>query len=334
MRPTALIALILFPSLASCDSALGAVGETTNPSPWIATATGRIDSIDEARQLVASIDGVISHVLVRRGDRIAQGQILMRIDCAAREAAARAGAAEAASALLAARSVSSGTSADRAALIAEIDAATARLANEEAQLRRAEEILDRGFIARSVYDERVQTRAAAEAALRSSRARLADLEGGRRPAETATALSVAEAARRDAETARTMAEQCAVRSPIDGTVLQILRREGEHSGAAQGAPLLIVGDLSQLLVRAEVMEQDAASVRVGQRAEIWVDGAPDRWSGRVAHAAAVMGRRSARSLDPTDRFDRDVREVLITLEDRDGRLPALVGLRVTVGILP
>lgn len=149
MRPTALIALILFPSLASCDSALGAVGETTNPSPWIATATGRIDSIDEARQLVASIDGVISHVLVRRGDRIAQGQILMRIDCAAREAAARAGAAEAASALLAARSVSSGTSADRAALIAEIDAATARLENEEAQLRRAEEILDRGFIARS-----------------------------------------------------------------------------------------------------------------------------------------------------------------------------------------
>lgn len=331
MRLTILIGLAALPILAACDSALGAGDEGLNPSPWIATATGRIDSIDEARQLVAATDGVISKVYVRRGDRVDQGQVLMRIDCRPREAAVRTSAAEAQSAALAARTISSGTPADRAALVAEIDAAMARLANENAQLRRAEEILDRGFIARSAYDERVHTRAAAEAALRASRARLADLDGGRRPAETAAALSVAETARRQAEAARTMAEQCAVRSPIDGTVLQIMRREGEHSGATQGVPLLMVGDLSQLLVRAEVAEQDAASVNIGQRAVIWIDGTTDRWSGRVTHVASVMGRRSARSLDPTDRFDRDVREVFITLDN--GRPPALVGLRVTVGLL-
>ncbi len=48
--------------------------------------------------------------------------------------------------------------------------------------------------------------------------------------------------------------------------------------------------------------------------------------------ANVMGRRTARSLDPTDRFDRDTREALIGFEQ--GSPPPLVGLRVMAGFLP
>jgi HlyD family secretion protein len=79
-----------------------------------------------------------------------------------------------------------------------------------------------------------------------------------------------------------------------------------------------------------VLEQDAAAVSVGQRAQVWIDGSGERWAGRVTHVSGLMGRRSARSLDPTDRFDRDVREVFVTLDD--GSAPPLVGLRVTVGL--
>lgn len=332
MRRAILLPVLVLPVITGCDAAFGADEGATVSSPWVATATGRIDSADEARNLVAAVDGVISRVLVERGDHVSAGQIVLQVDCRPREAAAQASAAEADSAMLAARTVSSGTANDRLALLAEIDAGVARLANEDAQLRRTEAILERGFVARSTFDERVQSRAAAEAALRTSRARLADLDAGRRPAETNEAIAVAHAARSQARTARTLADQCAVRSPIDGTVLQIMRREGEYSGATQGETLMMVGDTSRMLVRAEVMEQDAAAVRIGQRAEVWIDGSSRRWSGRVSDVANVMGRRSARSLDPTDRFDRDVREVFVTLDS--GNPPELVGLRVTVGLLP
>ena len=126
-----------------------------------------------------------------------------------------------------------------------------------------------------------------------------------------------------------MADQCILRSPVSGTVLQIMRREGEFSGASQGTPLIIVGDVSRLIVRAEINERDAANVRMGQKVTVWVDGKPAKWKGRVTQMASVMGRRSARSLDPTDRFDRDVREVFIAFDATPP--PALIGLRVTVG---
>ena len=83
------------------------------------------------------------------------------------------------------------------------------------------------------------------------------------------------------------------------------------------------------IVRAEVGERDLAGIAIGSPVEVWIDGSPRRWKGHVTELAAVMGRRSARSLDPTDRFDRDVREAIIMLDDPG--VPAVAGLRVTVG---
>jgi hypothetical protein len=95
--------------------------------------------------------------------------------------------------------------------------------------------------------------------------------------------------------------------------------------------LVIVGDTSAMIVRTEIVDRDAASVTVGQRAEIWLDNSDRRWAGRVVEASNLMGRRTARSLDPSERFDRDVREVLVAF---DGAAPPpLVGLRVNVGLL-
>jgi multidrug resistance efflux pump len=316
--------------LSGCGQAIGSDQKRPMASPWTATAVGRIDAEGEARHLVAAVDGVIARVRVSRGDIVNAGQRLVDIDCAPRAAQARALAAEAARASKAVYTISRGTVADLAVIRADIDAATAVLSNETQQLHRAEEVYSRGFLSRSAYDAKVQTKASAAAALQAAQARMADLESGRRPAQTAEAQAAAYAARQQAVAAQSLTEQCTVKSPIGGQVLQILRREGEFSGASQGAPLLVVGDLSRLVVRAEINERDAALIKLGQAAEVWIEGREQRWRGKVTHLAAIMGRRSARSLDPTDRFDRDVREVFISL---DGNMPpALVGLRVMVGL--
>ncbi len=299
-------------------------------SPYRATSVGRIDSAGEARELVAAADGVIARVLVRRGEQIRAGQVLLLVDCAPRDGQAQAALAQAQQGSADAALVQAGPRHEAiSAARATVAQAQARQLNAQQSLDRAAALISNGFVSRRDLEARTAERDSARAASAQAQAGLAQLINGARPLERQAAAAGARAQRSQARAAQAALNQCALRSPIDGQVLQVLRREGEFSGASQGTPLLVVGDMRSKIVRAELGERDLAGVALGTPAEVWIDGSPRRWKGRVSELAAVMGRRSARSLDPTDRFDRDVREAIITVDDPD--LPAVAGLRVTVG---
>lgn len=148
---------------------------------------------------------------------------------------------------------------------------------------------------------------------------------------TMNGAAAAAAAAANADMAAARLAKCTLRSPVVGQVFKVLRRAGEASGSSAGTVLVVVGDMLALIVRAEVADRDSAGVRLGAPAEVWFDGAAHRWPGRVIEASALMGRKTARSLDPSDRFDRDVREVLVALD----RVPPGMGVgqRATVGML-
>jgi multidrug resistance efflux pump len=299
-------------------------------SPFVATAVGRIDSEGESRQLVAAADGVIDRLFVERGQNIAAGDRLLGIDCGPRLAEISARAALGQQARAAATTIRSGPrTQELSAADAEITAAESALREQQQKLSMAEALVDDGFISKRDLAARTNGRDSARAQLDALRQRRSLLAEGARGSEIAEANAAANAAAANTQVASALAAQCTLKSPISGQVLQILRREGEFSGASQGTPLIIVGDISRLIVRAELSERDAANVRMGQPVIVWVDGKPEKWKGRVTQMANVMGRRSARSLDPTDRFDRDVREVFIAFDGAPP--PGLVGLRVTVG---
>lgn len=319
--------------LTGCGSAQGTGTGTLTPSPWVATAVGRIDSADESRQLVAAVDGVIAQVYVARGSAVVRGQPLLRISCDPRTTEIATREADAARAVASADTIDAGARSEEiTAARAAVDAARSSVRNQRQRLDQARALIDRGFVSKRELDARTNELDAGRAGLEAAEAQLERLRNGARLSERAEKHAEAAMASGALRTARAMAEQCVLKSPVDGRVLQILRREGEFSGASAGIPLLIVGDVSRLIVRAEINERDAALVQPGQAAEIWVEGQPKRWTGRVASLASVMGRRTARSLDPTDRFDRDVREAIVAF---NGPLPpALVGLRVTVGVKP
>ena len=319
--------------LAGCSAAEGTEqAANATASRYATVAVGRVDSADEARQLVAAVDGVIEHLWVNRGDLVRAGQPLLTVACAPRLAAASASRAGADQAAAAAETVALGSRSE-AVSAARQTAVAARAARDEAadRLAQARSLLAQGFVSRREYSAREHALAGAEAELAKAQAQADLLANGPRSSERHAARASARAAAADALGAQASAAQCTLLSPINGTVLQVLHREGEFSGASQGTPLLVVGDLSQRIVRAEIGERDAAKIALGQVAEIWIEGEGTRWRGRVTSLSSVMGRRTARSLDPTDRFDRDTREVLISF---DGPAPpALVGLRVMVGIL-
>ena len=91
---------------------------------------------------------------------------------------------------------------------------------------------------------------------------------------------------------------------------------------------MIVGDLAQLRVRAEVDGRDLVKVRNGQRAMVRVDAYNNmEFSGKVTSIAPGLmpGKLSPRG--PRRPGDMDVLEVIVTL---DGEPPLLPGLRVDV----
>jgi multidrug resistance efflux pump len=326
-RALPLLALVM---LVGCGTA-----QSSSPkakSPYVATAVGRIDSEGESRQLVAAADGVIGKLYVERGQAVAAGEKLLAVDCSPRVAEINARSAMTQKANAAATTIRSGPRPQELQVAdAEIAAAESALREQQQRLSMAEALVGEGFISKRDLAARTNSRDSARAQLDALTQRRSLLAQGARGSEIAEANAAARAAAAETSVAGALAAQCTLKSPVAGQILQILRREGEFSGASQGTPLIIVGDLSRLIVRAELSERDAANVGIGQQVMVWVDGKPEKWKGRVTQMASVMGRRSARSLDPTDRFDRDVREVFITFDSAPP--PALVGLRVTVGFI-
>lgn len=336
MRHVILLASVL---LTGCGAARGSESLTvpaksgSTGTPYAATAVGRIDSASEARHLAASVDGVIAAVPVERGDRVRAGQILLKVDCGQRLEAVAALNADAERAAAAMQTVHQGARTQEIAIAMEAArAAEAGVDEARDRYRQAQALLVPGFVSKRDLASRANVLTEAEAQHRAALAKADLLARGPRTSERREAAAAALAAREHAKGAAALTRQCNLVSPIDGEVVQVLRREGEFSGATMGTPLIVVADLSRLVVRAEITERDAAAVALGQRVEVWIEGQPRRWQGAISGLAGVMGRRSARSLDPSDRFDRDVREAIVTIQ---GKLPPrLVGLRVMVGLLP
>jgi HlyD family secretion protein len=145
------------------------------------------------------------------------------------------------------------------------------------------------------------------------------------PTRLEAALSVARAELTGAELG---VEHTRVRAPFDGTVLNVMAKEGEVAAPSPENTLVVFGDLSAMKVRAEVEERDAAKIHVGQRVVVRADAYPDQdFEGRVGSIAQSLSQPNIVSRGP--RRPNDV-EVLEAMVDLDGLPPLLTGMRVDV----
>ena len=117
--------------------------------------------------------------------------------------------------------------------------------------------------------------------------------------------------------ARAELDRKIVRSPIDGTVLQLIVRAGEYyNPQSSGASLATIGDLSKIRVRIDVDERQVAGLKVGQKGYVTAKAFGDRkFEGHVVEIARRMGRKNVRTDEPTERIDTKIREVVLELDD-------------------
>lgn len=139
--------------------------------------------------------------------------------------------------------------------------ARTRVAVEQARsdLRRTEQLATKGFIAATRLE---QERLAEQAALRELEASLADQDVALHDLEQARyALTSARDMRPGSPSAT--GTPLPVRSPASGRVLRLLQTS--EGNVAAGAPLLEIGDITQLEIVAELLTTQALRARIGDR---------------------------------------------------------------------
>jgi HlyD family secretion protein len=293
---------------------------------WVAAAPGRVEPRSGQIRISAGAPGRVIDIAVRPTDRVTEGEVLIRLDDT--EVRARLTAAEA----------------EAAARKRERDAQPATPGRED--VRKAEDAVfnsERALTsARFELDEVLAADRRAPRApqtLLQARKRVAMAKDQLRQDHLAFATAQAKgnipapnrleagliAARADVTLAEEQVDKARIRAPIAGTILQITAKRGEQVAPSIDMPLITMGDLTVIRVRAEVDEQDVAKIKIGQKAFVRSDAYPGRdFEGTVTELAPSLGLPRMGSRGARRATDVEVMEVMIDLE---GGVPLLPGMR-------
>jgi HlyD family secretion protein len=237
----------------------------------------------EAREtdLAFQVPGRIARLAVDEGQAVTAGQPVASLESrdfelALARARAEAGVSRAALALL-----------DAGARPQELRVAAATVAQAEAQLkfaqsetRRTERLVSNALAARDQLDRTRMQEDVARATLTQAQQQLALLQEGTRKEVIAQAHANYEALQQVVAVAQQQLSYVDLTSPTAGTITVRLAEAGEVVGTGQA--VLRVAAVDRPWVRVYVNEQDLPRIRLGQAAEVRVDGLPSEvFKGRV-----------------------------------------------------
>ena len=258
--------------------------------PWQAASDPErieLSGTVEARKvdLAFQVGGRIAELAVDEGDAVQAKQRVATLDARDYELALRAATAQMDAAQAALAALRAGTR------IQELRVAEAQLAKAQADLdyahvefKRIAELVARKLAPQEQLDQLQQRQNVALAGVEQARQMLALLREGPRQEEIDRAAAELRARQAAVETARQQLAYVQLHSPVTGVVSVRLVETGEV--VAAGKPVLRVAELSQPWVRAYLNEADLPRVRLGQPAEVRVDGLPGKvWPGRLAFIA-------------------------------------------------
>jgi HlyD family secretion protein len=298
---------------------------------WQAVAPGRVEPASGEIRIAAPAVGQVEQVLVKAKDTVFAGEPLVRLDDD--ELRARLASAEAQVALRKRARNDQKVSGKAASRRRAEDA----VADAEQAVFDAQAALDRAAIRkRTTSGSDGRDLDAARRALQNARDQLDRRRAELRDVEDDAPLPTGvegqlTVARADLRTAQAALDKLTIRAPIAGTVLQVDIKPGETAAPSSSQPLLLLGDVSKLRVRAELDERDFREIKIGQSVSLRAGAFPGaEFAGRVAAIAPLV--QQSRDLRGQRNFtDVDAVEVLIDLPEPG---PLAVGMKADVYFVP
>jgi HlyD family secretion protein len=253
--------------------------EPTNPPPVAAFenqvgAVGLVEAASENIGVSLPVPGLVTRVAVRAGDTVQAGQLLFSLDDRdlRAELALRQSAVALAQSKLA-KLEASPRPEEIPPAQSRIDEAKAVLEDAHVQLRAMESVKDPRAIRQEDLLRRRRATESAAARVRQAESSMRLLLAGTWKPDLEVAR--AELRQAEAQVARTQTDlgRLLVTAPMAGRILQCKVRPGEYAPAGVLAqPLMLLGQVEQLHVRADIDEKDAWRFAPGSAASASVRG--------------------------------------------------------------
>jgi HlyD family secretion protein len=254
----------------------------------VVSASGEIKPLTYTNVLGEGI-GKITDIVVKEGDHVKKGDVLLRLENIQPSAdvqAQRAGIDSAGSAIKSAE-------ANNASALADVKSRAADLEHARLEWERGQELFKEGLIAKQDYDTRKATYDSSVGALASADARAE--QAGAQLAQSRSGLSQNQAMlNRLSDVLR----KTTYTAPIDGVVTYIAVRVGENVVPgiqnATGSYLMTISDMSVVTSEVMVDETDIVNVRVGEMADITIDALQGKlFRGKVTEVGTQAVLRSS-----------------------------------------
>ena len=230
-----------------------------SPFPKKISGSGIVEASTRNISVGSHVPGIVARVFVTVGKRVKAGEPLFVLDDRKQQAdfvVKEAALAEARARL--ARLKQAPRAEDLPPAQAKVKEAEANFEDARRQLQITEKLSDARVIAIEDVNKWRYAVEAAQARLTQAKADLRLLEAGSWKPDIEVAM--ADVARTEAEVDATRVEigRLTVRAPVEGDILQINIRPGEHAPSGQSSqPLILLGNLDKLHVRVDIDENDA-----------------------------------------------------------------------------
>ncbi len=253
--------------------------------------------------LNSKVTGRVKWIGVEKGDKVKEGQVLVRLEddeFRAQYEQAR-GAAENAKAYL--EELQNGSRPEEIQQAQHnLDEARATLADDKITLDRTRDLATQGVLSKQALDDATAKFEADQQRANSLDKSFQLAKLGPRKEEVARARGALEQAQGQADYAKSLLDATVIRAPVTGTILERSAEKGElvtsgFASTAEGGPqgmVVSLADLNDLQVELDIAQDDFAKLGPKQKGVVTVDAYPDlKWNGIIAEISPQANRAKA-----------------------------------------
>lgn len=268
----------------------------------VLTATGYIVAHHQIN-VNSKVTGRVKWIGVEKGDKVKEGQVLVRLEddeFRAQYEQAK-GAADSARAYL--EELQHGS---RPEEIAEaqhnLDETRAMLVNDKATLDRTRQLFSQGVVSRQSLDDAIAKFDSDQQRVNSLDKAFQLAKIGPRPEEIERAKGALVQAEGQEAYAKSLLDATVIRAPVDGTILDRTAEKGElitaqFASSAAGGPqgsVVELANLNDIQADLDIAQDDFAKLTPHQKAIVTVDAFPDlHWDGVIAEVSPQANREKA-----------------------------------------